>query len=64
MPEASSSHDATLALLRAAVDELKSLAHDPATVHMIADKLKHGIDALERALTENQQQEQKIEQKR
>jgi len=57
MPDTPS--DAGLALLRALVDEIKSIAHDPATVHLVADKLKHGIDMLERALTEEPKQEQK-----
>jgi len=46
-------HDAALALMRAIVDEIKALAHDPATVHLLADKLKNGIDSLEKALTGN-----------
>jgi len=38
--------DAALALLRALVEEVKSVAHDPAMVHAIAERLKHGIDAV------------------
>jgi hypothetical protein len=48
-------HDAAIVLLRALIDEIKSLAHDPAAVHLVADKLKGGIDALEKALTEQSQ---------
>jgi len=60
--QSSPGSDAALALLRALVDEIKSLAHDPATVHLIAEKMKHGIDVLEKAITEEppkQKQEQK-----
>jgi len=53
MPDAPSpASDAALTLLRALVDEIKSMAHDPATVHLVADKLKHGIDVLEHAITD------------
>ena len=45
-------HDAAVTLMRAAIDELRSIAHDPQMVHAIADKLKHGIDMLADALTE------------
>ena len=47
--------NAAIALLRVLVDEFKSAAHDPATVHLVADKLKNGIDALEHALTTPEQ---------
>lgn len=42
--------EAALALLRALVEEVKASAHDPAVVHVVAQKLHHGIDALETAL--------------
>lgn len=45
--------DAALALLRALVEEVKSVAHDPAMVHAIAERLKHGIDAVADAITED-----------
>jgi len=45
-------HEALLTLLNALVDEIKSAAHDPVVVHMVADKIKHGIDSLEHALTD------------
>jgi len=46
-------HDVMLALLRALVEEVRSVAHDPRAVHAIADRLKHGIDALADAITED-----------
>ena len=61
MPDAPSSpaQDAALALLRALVEEIKSLAHDPAMVHLVAGKLHTGIDALEHMITDKPPAEQK-----
>jgi len=46
-------HDVMLAMMRALVEEVKSVAHDPRAVHAIADRLKHGIDALADAIAED-----------
>ena len=42
----------TVTILRVIIDEIHNCAHDPQMVHMAADKLKHAIDSLEHALTE------------
>jgi len=47
--------DAALALLRAAINEIKSVAHDPAMVHAIAERMKHGIDVLANAIADDPQ---------
>lgn len=52
--EQSATHDAALAVLRAIVEEIKSLAHDPKAVHFCAAKLHAGIDALEKMLTKQE----------
>lgn len=49
--------NAALALLRALVEEIKSSAHDPATIHLVAGKLHHGIDELEKMLVGQPSQE-------
>ena len=46
----SAESDAAMALLRALVEEIKASAHDPEIVHLVAEKLHHGIDALEKVL--------------
>lgn len=46
--------NAALAVLRALVEEVKSSAHDPATIHVVAGKLHHGIDELEKVLVEKE----------
>lgn len=46
--------NAALTLLRALVDEVKASAHDPATIHLVAGKLHHGIDELEKVLVEKE----------
>lgn len=47
----SSGMDLALKLVRGLIDEVKSVADDPARVHAIAAKLHKGIDVLEDALT-------------
>lgn len=42
--------DAAMSLLRALVDEIKASAHDPEVIHLVAEKLHKGIDALEKML--------------
>ena len=44
----------SLILLKAIVDEIHKAAHDPATVHLVADKLKGCIDQLEKVLINDQ----------